>query len=352
MSLVGQMLGAVARKCPRIHVKLQIEHPWPSLLEELQRSPMPHVHELVAFLGPKMSPTCGAYFRTLFCGGEALPDLSVLNINTIPASPAQVANNPLDRMLKTNSLTSGSHFHKTRRTNPTSLRGLRKMESIRISNDVMLTKATLNDIFSSSEVFGHLTSLEIENCARIGQIPALRSLSTLLQRTLPTLKHLKIHLISKPEYLDGPKWQHDYTNMLAQDPTTHLCAIVRSLGQKIDSLDLALPFACNRMFLPYKRSNTDSTHTNESTQSPIAREPLATLPNRLLGRGIKYRRLICWQGVCMDQHGWEDMASYAVNQGSNMSWELVGDAANQGSWHVGESDMAVFTADSVLMWPD
>lgn len=283
---------------------------------------------------------------------ETLPDLNKLTINTIPASPAEFASSPLDRMLKASSLASASPSHKTHQINSIPLSGLRKMERIRISNDVMLKHANLNDIFASTEFLGRLTSLEIENCARIGQIPALRTLSTLLQRTLPTLKHLLIHLISKPEYLDDPTWQSEYTNMLAQDPTIHLCAIVRSLGQKIDSLDLALPFACNRMFLPYKRSKTDSTHTSDSTQSLIAREPLATLPNRLLAPGIKYRRLICWQSVCMDQHAWEEMRSYAVNQGSNMSWELVSDAANQGSWHVGGCDMAVFTADSVLMRPD
>lgn len=314
---------------------------------------MPHVQDLVAFLGLTLSSTtCGVHFWTLFCGGEALPDLNKLTINTIPASPAEVASNPLDRMLKASILASASPSHKTHRINSIPLSGLRKMERIRISNDVMLKHANLNDTFASTELLGHLTSLEIENCARIGQIPALRTLSTLLQRTLPTLKHLKIHLISKPKYLDDPTWQSEYTNMLAQDPTIHLCAIVRSLAQKIDSLDLALQFACNRMFLPYKRSKTDSTHTSDSTQSLIAREPLATLPNRLLARGIKYRRLICWQSVCMDQHAGEEMRSYAVNQGSNMSWELVSDAANQGSWHVGGCDMAVFTADSVLMRPD
>lgn len=70
--LVGQMLGAIVRKCPRIHVKLHIEHPWPSLLEELRRNPMPHVQELVAFLGLTLScTTCGVHFWTLFCGDSA-----------------------------------------------------------------------------------------------------------------------------------------------------------------------------------------------------------------------------------------------------------------------------------------
>lgn len=347
--LVGQMLGALARKCPLIHVRLQIVHVWPSLPEELRRSPIPQVQELVAFLGPDVPPTCDAHFWTLFLGGEALPGLRTLDLNTIPASRGHVAVTPLDRMLKASSLASDKYLYREHRTNSIPLGGLRRLRSIRIANDVKLTAANLGVIFASPECLAHL---EIENCANIGQIPALRSLSTLLQRTLPTLKHLKLHLIGKPDYIDDEKWRNEYTRLLAEHPAAHLCTMIRTLGQKIPSLDLALPFACNRIFLPFNRDSAGCVYAGDATQTPVAREPLQTLQARLLARDIKYRRLICWQGVCMEQHEWDDMASHALHQASDMSWELISDPLNQGSWHVGGCDMAAFTADSVLMRRD
>lgn len=87
---------------------------------------------------------------------------------------------------------------------------------------------------------------------------------------------------------------------------------------------------------------------------PISREPLATLPARLLAAGYKYRRLICWNYACFDtgeghEDDWELMKALASDQGEWFSWELVNDPKELGSWHVSGYQPVAFESQKVLL---
>jgi hypothetical protein len=134
--------------------------------------------------------------------------------------------------------------------------------------------------------------------------------------------------------------------------TSHFCNFVRVFGQSIQHLDLALPFACRRMFLPLKPSSHYTYIACEQRGAPtIQREPLVTLPQRLIDQGFKYRRLICWAGVCFAHHEWDAMAPLASAQGAEYSWEIVDHVEDKASWHVGRRDAVHFKATDVTEQP-
>ena len=139
---------------------------------------------------------------------------------------------------------------------------------------------------------------------------------------------------------------------LQDPPPPHFCDFVRVLGQNIHHLDLALPFACRRMFLPPKPSSYYTYTASGQRGAPtIQREPLMTLPQRLIDHGFKYRHLICWEGVCFEQHDWDEMAPCAGAQGTEYSWEIVNDTEDKASWHVGKHDAVHFRATDVIEQP-
>ena len=80
----------------------------------------------------------------------------------------------------------------------------------------------------------------------------------------------------------------------------------------------------------------------------IPREPASTLPERLIAAGYKYRRLIVWDGVCRDTHGWDDMKAIADDQGPDISWEIVDQRQRCASWHVSGCLPVIFESRDVL----
>ena len=153
--------------------------------------------------------------------------------------------------------------------------------------------------------------------------------------------------------MEDPDERPSLAYQSSQDPPPpHFCDFVRVFGQDIRHLDLALPFACRRMFLPPKPSLHYAYTASEQHGAPIIqREPLITLPQRLIDQGFKYRRLICWDRVCFEQHEWDAMAACASAQGTEYSWEIVCDAEGTASWHVGRHDAVHFMAADVTEQP-
>lgn len=141
-----------------------------------------------------------------------------------------------------------------------------------------------------------------------------------------------------------------YVNEIQEQPDHHLCNVIREVGQGIQSLDLALPFVCSHIFVPQQQKSSPTRHSDcgEVSYPTISREPEATLPIRLIEAGYRYRRLICWDGLCRSGGQWEEMQDLANAQGEKISWEIVSAQEDCGSWHVSGSLPVTFTSEAVL----
>jgi hypothetical protein len=227
---------------------------------------------------------------------------------------------------------------------------LNYLQTFKIEGDVTLNRTLLLSLLRSADVPTRLTTLEIVYCPNLLFAKNAATWSTLLQRSLTTLlalRKLKLHIMEDP-YQD---LSLAFVS-LQETPTSHFCHFVRVFGQNIQHLNLALPFACRRMFLPPKPASRYTYTACEQRGTPtIQREPLVTLPQRLIDQGFKYRRLICWAGVCFGHHDWDAMAPLASAQGIGYSWEIVRHVEDKASWHVGRYDAVSFKATDVTEQP-
>lgn len=168
----------------------------------------------------------------------------------------------------------------------------------------------------------------------------------LLQRGLQLLKHLKLHL----QPLSRNDWQYThmkYVHEIQDHPEHHLCIVIREVGQKIQSLDLALPLVCSQIFVP-SLQRAGHIEPGDLRYPLIPREPETTLPARLMSEGYRYRRLICWDGLCRDGGKWEEMETMASAQGEAISWEIISAEDDCGSWHVSGCLPVTFSSKLVL----
>jgi hypothetical protein len=227
---------------------------------------------------------------------------------------------------------------------------MENLRTLKIEGDSTLNHALLHSLFGSANIPTRLTTLEIVYCPNLLFAKNAAAWSKLLQRsltTLPALRKLKLHILEDPHKTPGLAYQ-----TLQDPPTAHFCDFVRVFGQNIQHLDLALPYACRSIFLPPKPSWHYSNAMSEDCGAPgIQREPLMTLPQRLIDQGFKYRRLICWGGVCFERHNWDVMTACAGAQSSEYSWEIINDLENTASWHVGKHDAVYFKATDVTEQP-
>lgn len=205
------------------------------------------------------------------------------------------------------------------------------MTKISIKHNDLLSPQVLQSLFFSKIIPTKLTRLEIVNCPVLHQVRDYADIALLLERALPLLHHFKLHIHRNPG--GGQAYYPQYCADMAEHPEQHICNVVRKAGQKIKSLDIALPYVCNRIFLP--RSMAPPAQLAERDYPTIPREPYETLPERLILEGYKYRRLICWDGICTGSHVWEDMLDLADSQGDGISWEIVSYRDKTASWHVG-----------------
>lgn len=77
----------------------------------------------------------------------------------------------------------------------------------------------------------------------------LTALSTLLQRALHLVQSLKLHPCKTPHYEeDENSLERQYTARIDENPEEHFCNIKRELGHTVRDLDIAVGFACDRVF--------------------------------------------------------------------------------------------------------
>lgn len=342
----------MARKCPLVEITLKLAASGIRMTPNLFICIVfPRVVRAILSDCPEYPIVAQSDYWSFFLGGHNFPDLCRLQTTGFQKQPAGRPSTIVEQMSWAYDVARhGLRVSNTRQRADIELERLEYLQSLKIEGDIMLDQSSLISLFGSTKIPTRLTILEIVNCPQLFLAPLppvadvfthASALSTLLQRaltSLPALRKLKLHIAEDPEhYYQTPP-----------DSPHHLCNIVRVLGQNIQHLDLLLPQACNRIFLP--PTNTHNTRPNFGLP-PIPRKPLETLPQRLNDAGFKYRRLICWSGICSEQHEWNTMTSYAGTQCAEHSWEIVSNFAYKASWHVGEHEPVHFKATNVIGQP-
>lgn len=349
---VASLLTAIARKSPRVETTLRLTDNDLTSTQAATGILFPRVCRAIVSSCSEGRRSSRSESWSLLLGGRILPDLRQLETNGFPRE---------SRALTARSLTIEEQLscaedvvHKFKHLEnfqpDASFEGLKHLQTLKIEGDVTLNQPFLLSLLGSVNVPTHLTSLEIIYCPNLLFAKNTTTWSTLLQRsltTLPALWKLKLHIMEDPYEKAGLAYPHFH-----EPPSSHFCDTVRLFGQNIQHLDLALPFACRRMFLPPKPSSHYTHTASEQRGAPgISRKPLMTLPQRLIDQGFKYRRLICWEGVCYEHHDWDVMPPCAGAQGTEYSWEIVNDVLNKASWHVGLHDAVHFKGTRVVEQP-
>ena len=204
------------------------------------------------------------------------------------------------------------------------------MEKITLEHNPLLTPPILGSLFNSSIIPKRLSTLEIVNCPHLCATQDLPSIATLLERGLQLLHYLRLHLTRSE---DDAYHAASYNAEIEEYPEHHICNIVREFGQKIKSLDMALPFACNRIM----KSRLHKTKILPQPQELplIPQEPIDTLPQRLVAEGYHYRSLRGYFGICRGAHDWNDFVGPATDQPKHVSWELISERDGRTAWCVG-----------------
>lgn len=224
------------------------------------------------------------------------------------------------------------------------------MEEIILELNTSLNTDVLDSLFGSTIIPKNLTKLEIINCPALHPITDLEALATLLQRGLQLLQFLKLHLTW---HFDGHfgGYESAYISKINSNPQHHLCNIVRELGQKIEGLDLAMPFACDHMFMPLLKTKQNFVQASDLELPDIPEAPINTLPQRLVAAGYRYRRLI-FNGYCRGVDRWDNMETLAKHQGEKISWELLRDELEpKAVWLVSGCAPVEFSVQSAIQHP-
>lgn len=349
---VASLLSAIARKSPRVETTLRLMDSGLTSTQAATGILFPRVCRAIVSRCSEGHKSHQSDSWSFLLGGHIFPDLRQLEIDgfsresrdptTLPPTIEEQLSSAEDTVL------GSRHFERIQPD--ANFGGLYYLQTLKIEGDVTLNRTLLLSLLGSADVPTRLTALEIVYCPNLHFAKNAATWSTLLQRsltTLPALRKLKLHIMEDPREDPSLAFQS-----LQETPKSHFCDFVRVFGQNIQHLDLALPFACRRMFPPPKPSSHYTYSACEQRGAPtIQREPLVTLPQRLIDQGFKYRRLICWAGVCFGHHDWDAMAPLASAQGTEYSWEIVNDVEDKASWHVGRHDAIHFKATDVTEQP-
>ncbi|KAK5130072.1 hypothetical protein LTR08_002505 [Meristemomyces frigidus] len=349
---VANCIGVISRQCLGVEITLTLLGAWLHFVKQLETFGLPNVIHLILFIGEDCGDMPGQHVWDLVFSGSTFCDLRSAYVNTTMISETGLPTNLEDSVgfITDDWRHTPEDRSKTSPTPTTPLYGLRKMKEIVLAHNTYLDLPVLETLFGSEIIPQNLTLLEIVDCPKLHPVKHLTALSTLLQRALLLVRHLKLHLCKLTHY-DSGEFLNDwgYAARINEHPEEHLCNTVRELGKKIRSLDLAVPFACSNIFSPpIKKAKA---YSQLQSFPPVPREPYGTLPDRLSAHGYKHRRLICWHAVCRDAHRWDDMIDVASEQDGDVSWEMVFPAEDRASWHVSGCLPMQYLAQDVLQKP-
>lgn len=342
-AVLERLIGVIARKCDCVKISLTFLCMTAKLLQELSTVSLPNVIKLTLFLSFDADDWGVSYFNrrpgspvlpkgsvwTFGFSGSTFPDLRRVYMNNLVGRPSVMPTNMEEgfRLAQKNRprrrwSAEGGELESSKDM----FYGLALMEEIKLEFNTFLNADVLTSLCGSSVIPKNLTKLEISNCPALHPIRDLEALATLLQRGLQLLQFLKLHLA--PHYDGHDGFESAYMSKIGSHPEHHLCNIIRELGKTINGLDLAVPFACDRVFVPFSKTKRTELPTSDLPLPDIPETPIGTLPQRLMKAGYRYRRLI-FNMFCNGADRWEMMQYLARRQGEKVSWELLCDGVEK-----------------------
>jgi len=356
-AIVANCIGAIGRKCYTAQITLTLNATSADFVKQLERLGLPNVVRLALFLG-----SCGkkmTYTREewswkvweLVFSGLTFPDLRKVYVNTYDDHEDEVPDDLFAQMRPWDGYSHAYDKHRTAKHNPpTPFHGLGSMQEIVLAHNSYLDASALQCLFESDIIPGRLTKLEIVDCPALHPVKHLTALSTLLRRALQLVRSLKLHLCDLSGYHEEVTFNEmQYGARINKHPEEHLCNVIRELGQTIPSLDLAVPFICDRIFPPLATQPTVETAAQGFPQVPL--HPFGSLPGRIRAEGYKHRQLYCLEGICRAAHSRKHMAARADMQTSDHSWLLLHLPGDHGSWHLSGYSRVKFSPHKELTEP-
>ncbi|KAF2237478.1 hypothetical protein EV356DRAFT_16944 [Viridothelium virens] len=283
------MVGTIISKCPNVEITLRLVN-WPchqfSTMEPLHRvvrliacfgiegaRHAPHGRRTVLQCRAKQDTTA---FWKCYLGGDVFPDLRSLELDHFWKSPSDRTSSIFDAASALDPHCGDYHrlshlsphpwgpwpapIPLRRRCRPTKpqdhrnldyqFSGLQNMHHLSLTYMAELDVWTFTKVLLSDTVQAHnLRTLELKHI----HLP-LDLLGPLLTRCLPLLRGLTLHTPSDslPWWTSSPssagQASHHYH---AKDDSdiAHICPLLRDLGRTLHTLDLAIPSACNELFI-------------------------------------------------------------------------------------------------------
>lgn len=354
-AIVANCIGAISRTCQNAKISLTCNGVWRDFTKQFAMVGMPNVVDLALFSGASAHQHLTAGLWDLLFSGSTFADLKKVYLCSEFATGDDLPRTLQESVGSAVAVHASTLWARDRKWQPSTqampFYALRSLEEIVLAHNTFLTVDVMESLFGSDIIPQRLRKLEIVNCPTLHPVKHLSALSTLLQRALQLVQHLKLHLCKLPNFDRADTFlDNQYNARISEHPEEHPCAIIRELGQNMRHLDLALPFACNRIFtIPAKKARFTATARD---YPGIPQEPHETLPERLIAAGYRYRRLITWHGVCRSAHRWYEMMETADGQDARgVSWELLHPPEEHGSWHVSGCARIDFNANDVLQRP-
>ena len=229
-------IGAISRRGYGTKIHLRLYGDWHDLLNQFQGS-VPNVRKLELCLERVPDLLRRLQLWDQCFGGSIFPDLQEIDLDTAhPLSIERYDTLETASRRYDNATFNGFHpgpFPGHRRRSvflhpgPAEhmpFHGLRRLMSIKLRNMQALDESVLQSLFGSNIRPQSLTRLELSFCPLLNLTTTLEALSVLLQRGLPLLQYLKLHLNQeRPESADIHETK--YCRAINEHPEQHLCNV-------------------------------------------------------------------------------------------------------------------------------
>lgn len=184
---LAQLLTAIARKCPKREITLRLTNRDVDPIIGLPYIIVPRVCKVIVSAHPKDYTIEGGDYWTFFLGGHVFPDLCSLETKGFPYLPAEKPLS-LEHQMYFARESIIQRFQAPDIRSQVMFKRLEFLRSLRIEGDVALNPPHLHSLLGSAQTPIHLTALEIVHCHRGFFEASITTMSSLLQRSLSTLR--------------------------------------------------------------------------------------------------------------------------------------------------------------------